>query len=190
MLMAPGRLFLPAFATSEQGGSIYRLPLASCLAALSDRRSARWPMLAQPGTQGAQHRHAPDVLTEVKPDLGAFCITTTAQLTNSCNTVLSLRRLAGRRTGLNSPSHAQLRHHPQDIAGQLDDMQNQAIGGELARRQALQVEIGLDLAVELREGCIRLITASGASSRLAHSTGLPAQPVPFFSQRLCKSRGG
>ncbi|WP_027961273.1 hypothetical protein [Halomonas halodenitrificans] len=31
----------------------------------------------------------------------------------------------------------------------LGEMQDQIVGGELARRQPLQVEVGLDLAVEL-----------------------------------------
>lgn len=48
--------------------------------------------------------------------------------------------------------HAELPHQPQDVVGQLSQMQDQVVGGELSRGQPLQVEIGLDLAVELLVG--------------------------------------
>lgn len=80
--------------------------------------------------------------------------------------------------------HAELSHQPQDVVGQLGEMQDQVVGGELAGRQALQVEIGLDLAVELLVGGMRLVALYHRLRRLFQA-GPPAfQLIVRFDQEL------
>lgn len=55
--------------------------------------------------------------------------------------------------------HTELPHQSQDVVG---EMQDQIVGGELTGGQALQVEIGLNLAVELLVSGMRQIFLGGA----------------------------
>ncbi len=86
--------------------------------------------------------------------------------------------------------HAQLPHQPQDVVGQLGEVQDQIVGGELARRQPLQVEIGLDLTVELLVGGMRLVAFDHRLRRLVQA-GPPAfQLIVRFEQQLAIAIGG
>ncbi len=58
-----------------------------------------------------------------------------------------------------------LADQPQAIVGQHGQVQDEVVAVELAGRQALQVEVGLDLAVELLVRAVFAVKTSGDSPR-------------------------
>ena len=106
--------------------------------ALSDRRSAwRSSRIAQAASQGVQHRHASDVLPDVEGDLPRLVNhegRTMHQLSEHGADPAPFGGMAHR---AQLAGHAQLPDQPQYVVGQLGEVQDQVVGGELARRQPL-----------------------------------------------------
>ena len=156
-----------------------------------DQASAwRSSWVTQSGPQGLEQRHAADVLAEVEDDLARLVDNqgrAMHQFLQHGTYPAPLGRVADR---AQLAGHAQLPHQPQDIVGQLSEMQDQGVGGELARGQPFQVEIGLDLAVELLVGGMRLVARYHRLRRLLQA-GPPAfQLIVRFEQQLAIVIGG
>ena len=61
-----------------------------------------------------------------------------------------------------APDQCALADPAQDVVGEHAARQHQGVGGELARGQALDVEVGLELAVELLRGAMIVVEFDAA----------------------------
>lgn len=108
-------------------------------------------------TQSLEQGHTSDALDEVEKDLSRLMYhesRTMHQFLQHVESPAPFGEMAGR---IWLTGHAWLSHQLQDAVGQLDEVQDQFIGGELDRGQPLQAKTSLDIAVVLFVSGMRLM---------------------------------